>query len=114
MTNIGLDMPFFGNYVPKNLNTTDVKQSLLNLKVVGIMLAKPEKDSQVILHTAGGRDQTFRVGDTLPGGVIIKQITPDGVFVERKGELESLSFPKNELIFEAPAKPLTEDEAHAF
>ena len=107
-------MPFFGKYVPNNLNAADVKQSLLNLKVVGIMLAKPEKDSQVILHTAGGRDQTFRVGDTLPGGVIIKQITADAVFVERKGELASLSFPKNELIFDAPAKPLTEDEVHAF
>ena len=36
------------------------------------------------------------------------------VFVERKGELESLSFPKNELIFEPKPKPFVEDDVHAF
>ena len=107
-SNNGLNKPFFGKYVPKNMNDADVKQSMLNFKVVGIMLASPEENSQVILHMAGGRDQSFRVGDTLPGGAMIKRITVDGVFVERKGELESLSFPKNELIFEVQAKPLGE------
>lgn len=104
--NKGLTWPFFGKYVPQNLNDADVRQSMLNFKVVGIMLASPEKDSEVILHSTSGREQTFRVGDKLPGGAMIKRITEDGVLVERKGELESLSFPKNELIFGVQAKPL--------
>ncbi len=105
----GLKKSFFGKYVPLNLDDMDVKQSMLNLKVVGIMLGALESDSQVILHAAGGQDQTFHVGDTLPGGAILKRITADGVFVERNGALESLSFPKNELIFEPQPKPLIGD-----
>lgn len=114
VSNLGLTMPFFGKYVPDNLNDMDIKQSMLNLKVVGIMLASTAENSQAIIHTANGRDQTYREGDTLPGNVVIKRITGKGVLVERKGELESLSFPENELIFEVPARPLAEDKVHAF
>jgi general secretion pathway protein C len=60
-----------------------------------------------------GRDQVFRVGDSLPGGAILKRVTINGVFVERKGELESLSFPQNKLIFEAQPKPLNEEDTDA-
>jgi general secretion pathway protein C len=106
--NVALSMPFFGDYVPKNINESDVKRSMLNLTIVGILLAAQEEESKVMIRTANGRDQTFKVGDMLPGGVTIKRITADGVLVNRNGELESLTLPKNELIFEAPAKPLSE------
>ena len=110
ISNAGLTKTLFGEYIPSLLNDIDVKQSMLDFKVVGIMLAPHEEDSQVILNTSGKHDQTFNVGSTLPGGAVIKRITENGVFVERKGQLESLSFPKNELIFEVQAKPLVEDE----
>ena len=102
----GLNTAFFGDYVPNNLNDSDVKQSMLDLKLVGIMFAESEEASHVIIHTAGGREQTFNVGDSLPGGSVIKRITPDGVLIGRNGVLESLSLPKNALIFEPPSKPL--------
>jgi general secretion pathway protein C len=101
-----LNTPFFGDYVPQNLDDKDVKQSMLDLTVVGIMFADKEDASHVIIRMAGGREQTFSVGDSLPGGAIIKRITPDGILIKRNGALESLSLPKNTLIFEAPAKPL--------
>ncbi len=104
--NAGLSALFFGDYVPKNLNEEGVKRSMLNLKVVGIMLSSHEEDSHVILQTASGHDQTFRVGDVVPGGAVIKRITVEGVLVDRNGELESLTLPKNDLLFDAPPKPL--------
>ena len=104
--NVRLNTAFFGDYVPKNLNDADVKQSMLDLKVVGIMFANNEAVSHVIIRTANGLEQTFGVGDTLPGGAIIKRITPDGVLIGRNGSLESLSLQKRALIFEPPAKPL--------
>ncbi len=104
--NKGLQMPFFGEHVPESLHDANIKQSMLDLDVVGILFADNEQNSQVIIRTAGGQDKIFSVGDSLPGGVIIKRITPEGVLVGRNGSLESLSFPKNELIFEPPAKPL--------
>ncbi len=105
-SNAGLSAPFFGTYVPEMKNVSDVKKSLLTYKVVGIMLADRDEDSEVIIDTLSGGDVIFHVGDMLPWGTMIKKITSDGIFVERNGELESLSFPKNELIFEPPAKPM--------
>lgn len=106
VSNVGLTTPFFGEYVP---NGSDVKESRLNLKVVGILFSSQEGSSFVILHAEGAGDQLFNVGDFVPGGAIIRRITADGVLVERNGALESLSFPKNELIFQAQPKPLVED-----
>ncbi|MBA3536247.1 MAG: general secretion pathway protein GspC [Tatlockia sp.] len=96
----------FGDYVPANLSEADIKQSTLNVQVVGIMFAAKENESQVILRVGGGKEDYFVVGDILPGGAIIKRISPEGVVVLHDGALESLSLPKNELIFEVPAKPL--------
>jgi general secretion pathway protein C len=105
--NAGLNTAFFGDYVPKNLSDSDVKQSMLNLTVVGIMFAdNSEETSHVIIRSAGGREQTFGIGDSLPGGAIIKRITSDGVLIGRNGSLERLSLQKNALTFEPPAKPL--------
>lgn len=100
-----LKTPFFGTYLPKNLNEFNVKQSMLNLTVVGIMYAPNDEDSLVIIQSSTGKELTYRVGDKIPGGAVIKKIMPDGVFVERDGILESLSLPKMPLIF-APNEPL--------
>jgi general secretion pathway protein C len=106
LSNAGLNALFFGKYMPPMTNVADVKKSLLTYKVVGIMLAARDEDSEVIIDTLSGGDQIYRVGDELPWGSVIKHITNDGIFVERNGELESLTFPKNELIFEPPPKPM--------
>lgn len=79
---------------------------MLNLEVVGIILATKEEDSKVIIRASDGTEAVYYIGDTLPGGALIKRITEEGILVMRNGELESLSFPRNELIFEPPAKAL--------
>lgn len=101
-----LKQPFFGFFVPKSIDDAGVQVSLLNIKVVGVLFAMLETDSEVILKIDEGKEQTFRVGDVIPGQAVIKRITPQGVLVERKGQLERLILPKNELIFEPQAKPL--------
>ena len=103
---VGLNAPFFGQYTPVISHVGDVKTSRLTYKVVGIMLASREEDSEVMIDTLSGGHLVYHVGDVLPWGTVIKRITSEGIFVERNGELESLSLPKNELIFEPPAKPL--------
>lgn len=107
---VGLNAAFFGGYVPKTLNDSGVKQSMLDLTVVGIMFADDGSESHVIIRDPTGRDKTYYVGDSLPGGAVIKGITLDGVLIQQKGSLESLRFPKNALIFESPAKPLETSE----
>ena len=102
----GLTTSFFGDYVPVRLDEAGVKQSLLNLTVVGIMYSSEEALSQVIIRTEPLHEEAFWVGDTLPGGGVIKRITRDGVLMRRQGSLERLTLPKNELRFEASPKPL--------
>ncbi len=97
----------FGTYIPANLSEADIKQSMLDLRVLGILFADKEEDSQVIISSAGGVEKYYLIGDSLPGGAVIKHITAESVVVLHNGTLESLSLPKNELIFNPPAQPLT-------
>lgn len=96
----------FGDYVPKNLDAASVRPSTLNFVVVGVLLAGNEKESQVILQKPSGEEFFFNVGDTLPGGGVIKRITSKGVLVFREGALERLSLPSEELHFEPPPKQM--------
>jgi general secretion pathway protein C len=114
VSSAGVLKPFFGDYIPTSINDAGVRESVLNVEVVGILFSDNHAESQVILQSAGGRAQTYRVGDALVGGAIIKRITPQGVLIERMGVLESIRLPKNELIFEAQPKPLDKDDVHAF
>ena len=98
-------VPLFGDYVPQHIGE-DIKQSMLHLKVVGILFAHKEQMSHVLIQTADGHQRLFRVGDTLPGGAVLKRITSDAVLIRSHGELERLSFSKQSLPFEPPAKPL--------
>lgn len=82
---------------------------MLDAEIVGIMFDDNEEYSQVIIKVGGGPEKVYSIGDSLPGGAIIKRISPDAIVVLHNGALESLSLPKNELIFEAPAKPLIEE-----
>ncbi|WP_454780594.1 type II secretion system protein N [Legionella sp. WA2022007384] len=99
-----LHSSLFGVYVSDNLTT--IKKSMLNVTLVGILFANQINDSQVIIRSADGEENTYKLGDTIPGGAVIKRIMASGILVERNGALESLSLPKNELIFEPVAKPL--------
>lgn len=99
----------FGDYVPVNLADEEIKQSMLDLEIVGIIFATQEKNSQVIIRAGGGEEKIYQVGDTLPGGAVIKRIRQNGVLVLHDGALESLRLPKFDLHFEVPAKPLIEE-----
>jgi general secretion pathway protein C len=81
--------PLFGEFVPNYLKATDVKESTLNLQVVGVLYSPNEKIAQVIIRTASGVEHTYKIGDTLSGGAVIKRITPDGVLVNHDGVLEA-------------------------
>ena len=79
---------------------------MLNVNLVGVLLGNTMDESQVIIQSANGEEQTYKIDDMIPGDAVIKKIMANGVLVERNGTLESLSLPKNDLTFEAVAKPL--------
>lgn len=104
-----LNANLFGVYVSGDLNEDNVKKSMLNVTLAGIMQADKNDESQVIIRSAGGDEKTYKIGDKIPGGAVIKRIMANGVLVERNGALESLGLPKNDLVFEPVPKPLKEE-----
>lgn len=101
-------VPLFGKWAPV-LSGAEIRQSTLDLEISGIMYSSRKTGSQVLIKASGGAEQVCVAGDTLPGGAIIRKISKKGIVVLYNGELESLSLPKNELLFEKPAKPLIEE-----
>lgn len=95
----------FGKYVP-TLSELEIKQSTLDVELVGILFSTNPKESQILVRIKPGDERTFMLGDVLPGGAKIHEIHKKGIVVLFDGSLESLSLPQNELLFEKPPKPL--------
>jgi len=104
-----IDSSLFGEYLPPDLDESAIKQTMLNVELLGIMYAEKIEASQVIIRSAGGEERNYRLGDTIPGGAVIKRILVDGILLEYQGTLERFSLPKHELNFEPPARPLIEE-----
>lgn len=98
--------PLFGRYIVLPLN--EPKPSNLAIQLVGIIYTGNEKSDHVLVQIDNG-GQIYHIDDTLPGGAILKKITPTGILVLYNGSLESLSLPKNELLFDKPAAPLIKE-----
>ena len=105
-----LNQPLFGDYLPKQFGDVQIKNSTLDLKVVGILFSKHPKESEVIIHTASGTEKSFKIGDTIVDDVVIKRISANEILIMHHGQLESLSLPKNSLTFEPPPKGLFSKE----
>ncbi|KTD51606.1 general secretion pathway protein C [Legionella quinlivanii] len=99
----------FGVYVPVNLSGQDIKESMLDLEIVGIMYSPEKNASQVLIRSAGGQERLYVIGDSLPGGATIKSINEQDIVVLHNGALESIKLPKNQLHFDGPVKPLFKD-----
>jgi general secretion pathway protein C len=100
--------PLFGNYVA-NPSDMDIKQSTLDVEVVGILYAGKEQGSQVVIRVTGGEERIFSIGDSLPGEAVIKTIEKNEVVVLYHGSFERLNLPQNKLLFDEPAKPLIQE-----
>jgi general secretion pathway protein C len=72
-----------------------VPETRLNLTLKGVLAATPmERASAIIAQGKAGKEDIYGVGDKMPGGVIIKEIYPEYVVLERSGQLETLKLQK--------------------
>ncbi len=75
---------------------SNVPETKLNLTLKGVLAATPMKlASAIIAKGKSGNEDIYSIGDTLPGGVEIKEIHPEFVVLERNGRLETLRLPKD-------------------
>jgi len=74
---------------------TKAPETRLNLTLKGVLAAKPmELASAIIAQGRGGKEDIYAVGDKMQGGVLIKEIHPEYVVLERNGRLETLKLQK--------------------
>ena len=70
-------------------------ETKLNLTLKGVLAATPmELASAIIAQGKSGKEEIYSVGDRMPGNVLIKEIHPEYVVLERSGRLETLKLQK--------------------
>ena len=62
-----------------------------------------------LIETSGSGTKVYRVGDTLPGGALLKEVLDDHVLLERGGVIERLALPKQSLSFGASPAAVNND-----
>jgi len=102
---------------------TEVPETKLNLVLKGVLSAETAGlASAIIAQGQAGNEDIYSVGDRMPGGVLIQEIHPEYVVLERNGQLETLKLQKESGLDEinssfsqsslssiqSPAKALTE------
>jgi general secretion pathway protein C len=90
--------------------TGDMPISNLQLRVTGIAReadAQNENVSKAYISIAGAPSKIYQVGDSLPDGVKVYEITQDTVILENGGQLEKLPLPRGKLQF----KPRDSEES---
>ncbi len=93
--------PLFGT------NTTVIKPSQLNIKIVGILFAN-DKVSQVILEE-DNLEKVYKIGDVLRNGAVVHEINAKDIVIDNNNKLERLNLPQNTIHFVKPAKILVEE-----
>lgn len=76
----------------------------LQLRVTGIVKVDSNQShttSKAYISISGQQSKIYKVGDTLPYGVKVYDITPDAVILENDGHLEKLPLPRTPLKFKA-------------
>ncbi len=97
------DLPVFGNYLPKEHN---IPNTLLDLKLLGILKSSQPKNSQVIIKLSNNKEKLFHLNDVLPGNAKIIRIDDNHILINRNGSVEQLVLDKQKLIFDKPLPPM--------
>ncbi len=82
----------------------------LQLRLLGVIKANPESRSSVIISERGGPGKVYQIGDSLPSGVRVYAITPDGVILDNSGQLEKLLLERSKLSFQGMPKSMNEQK----
>ncbi len=76
---------------------TKAPETRLNLVLRGVIAVDPMSLSHAIIARGkNGKEEVYTVGDKMPGGVIVEEVHPDHVVLNRGGQLETLQLVKDE------------------
>lgn len=73
----------------------EAKKTGLNLTLRGVFAADNPAQAMAIIADARGKEKVYRVNETIFSGVTLYAVYPDRVILERSGNFESLSLPRD-------------------
>ena len=76
------------------LDAASAQPTSLGLVLRGIILADPLPASLALIAPAGGRPSSYSVGQTLPGGATLEEISLNRVLLRVNGRLERIDLPR--------------------
>ncbi len=79
---------------PKKQEIIKAPETNLNLKLIGVLFNRQDKDGYAIISESGKSHKTFHKGDKLPGNATLYAVESNRVILERNGRHETLSLLK--------------------
>jgi general secretion pathway protein C len=70
-------------------------ETRLKLTLRGLFASDDNAGGRAIIGDPRGKEETYAVGDPVPGGAKLHEIFPDRVILERNGRYETLRLPKD-------------------
>lgn len=94
------------------IRTDNVPETKLNLVLKGVLAAGSDKiASAIIARGANGQEEIYGINDKIPGGIILREIHPEYVILERQGQLETLRMMKSKGSDEIPTTHISQPSA---
>ena len=72
----------------------DAPETRLKLTLHGVFASDDEHNARAIIGDPRGKEESYAVGDPLPGGAKLSEIYPDRIILERGGRFETLRLPR--------------------
>jgi general secretion pathway protein C len=73
-------------------------ETRLNLTLRGVLALNSQQEALAIIAQGAGEEESYKVGDSLPGGAVLYEIQTDRVILERAGRFETLTLPKEKMV----------------
>jgi general secretion pathway protein C len=71
-------------------------ETKLNLKLLGVFASKNTATSRAIIADAKGKEESYSIGDDLPGGASLHEVLSDRIIISHNGRFETLRLPVTE------------------
>ncbi len=80
--------------VEKRVTPLDAPETRLRLTLKGVFASDQKAAGWAIIADPKGKEDSYSIGDPLPGGARLAEIYPDRIILERNGRFETLKLPK--------------------
>ena len=91
----------------KKAGPINAPDTQLRVELHGVFASDEASHSLAIIATKGGKDKTYIIGASVPGGALLHEVYKDRVILSRNGKLEALrlKFPEADITVTKSSRP---------